>query len=97
MIVRTPRDIGSLIRARRHALGWDQQTLADRIGVGRLWVIEVERGKPGAKLDLILRALQALGVQIDALTPGDRPQVVTDPVQSRSGALIDRLLGDDDR
>ena len=99
MIVRTPRDIGSMIRSRRQDLGWDQQTLADRIGVGRLWVIGMERGKPGVQLDLVLRALAAVGLQIDMGVPDEAPPSMSagwGAGKSRSGMLIDRLLGDDD-
>lgn len=60
-------------------------------------MIEVERGKPGAQLDLVLRALQTVGVQIDALTPDDGPRMMPGPGKSRSGVMIDRLLGHDER
>jgi HTH-type transcriptional regulator / antitoxin HipB len=62
--LRTPRDIGALIKDRRRVLGLDQAELATRIGVGRLWVNQVERGKPGASLGLVLRALAAVGVDL---------------------------------
>ena len=42
----------------------DQAELARRIGVSRLWVNQIERGKPGASLGLVLRALDALGVRL---------------------------------
>jgi HTH-type transcriptional regulator / antitoxin HipB len=62
--LRTPTDIGALIKDRRRALGIDQAELAERIGVGRLWVNQVERGKPGASLGLVLRALAALELEL---------------------------------
>lgn len=58
--VPTPAAIGALIRDRRRALGLGQADLAARIGVSRLWVNQVERGKPGASLGLVLRALAAV-------------------------------------
>ncbi len=60
MRVRTPNDIGALIRQRRHELGLSQIRLAERVGVSRQWVVEVERGKPRAELGLVLRALDVL-------------------------------------
>ncbi len=69
-ILRTPADIGALIRDRRRAEGLDQAELADRIGVGRLWVTQVERGKSGASLGLVLRALAAVGVELNVDAPG---------------------------
>ena len=61
--LRTPADVGALIRDRRRVLNWDQADLARMIGVSRLWVNQVEKGKPGASLGLVLRALDALGVR----------------------------------
>jgi HTH-type transcriptional regulator/antitoxin HipB len=73
MFVRTPRDLGALIRDRRTRLGLDQQTLAGRVGVSRKWLIEVERGKAGAEVGLVLRTLDALGleIQIEPAAPAD--------------------------
>lgn len=65
MHVRTPRDLGLIIRARRRALGLEQQTLADRVGVSRQWVVGVEKGKPRAEAGLLLKTLTALGLVLD--------------------------------
>ena len=51
-----------VIRQRRKALGWDQAQLAERVGVSRQWVIEVEKGKPRVELQLVLRTLNVLGL-----------------------------------
>ena len=64
--VRGPSELGALIRARRRELSLDQSELADRVGVSRQWVIEVEKGKPRAAIGLVLRALNALGIFLDA-------------------------------
>ncbi|MCC4601780.1 helix-turn-helix transcriptional regulator [Xanthomonas melonis] len=61
---RTPSDVGNIIRARRKRLGWDQARLAHEIGVSRQWIVDIEKGKPRAELQLILRALQALGLEL---------------------------------
>jgi len=68
MFIRTPADLGAAIRDRRKRLGLDQSTLAKRIGVSRQWVIEVERGHARAALGLVLRAVDALGIRLDAST-----------------------------
>jgi HTH-type transcriptional regulator/antitoxin HipB len=65
MLVRTPSDLGLLIRTRRRELGLDQRTLAARVGVSRLWIIEFERGKPRAEIGLVLRTLAALDLDLD--------------------------------
>jgi HTH-type transcriptional regulator/antitoxin HipB len=66
MFIRTPADLGAAIRDRRKQLGLDQSTLAKRIGVSRQWLIEVERGHPRAAMGLVLRAIDALGIRLDA-------------------------------
>lgn len=69
--LRTPKDFGAAIRARRRLLGWRQAELAKRVGVSRLWVNQVESGKPGAGLGLVLRTLGALGLTLKAGVPGE--------------------------
>jgi HTH-type transcriptional regulator / antitoxin HipB len=66
MLVRTPGDIGAVIRDRRRQLKLDQAAFAKRIGVSRYWVIMIERGHPRAALSLVLRAVDALDIQLDA-------------------------------
>jgi HTH-type transcriptional regulator / antitoxin HipB len=66
MLVRTSADLGAVIRDRRKQLKLDQSNLAKRIGVSRRWVIEVEHGHARAELGLVLRALDALDIRLDA-------------------------------
>jgi y4mF family transcriptional regulator len=66
MFVRTPADLGAVIRDRRKQLGLDQSTFAKRIGVSRQWVIGVERGHARAAMGLVLRAIDALDIRLDA-------------------------------
>jgi len=66
MRVRTSKDLGALIRQRRRELGLNQQALAERVGVSRQWIVEVEQGKPRAELALVLRALDVLGLRLTA-------------------------------
>jgi HTH-type transcriptional regulator / antitoxin HipB len=66
MFIRTPADLGAAIRDRRKQLGLDQSTFAKRIGVSRQWVIAVERGHARAAMGLVLRAIDALSIRLDA-------------------------------
>ena len=65
MNIRSPLEIGLIIRERRKKLGINQAELARQIGVGRHWIIEVERGKSRAELGLVLRALSALKLTLE--------------------------------
>lgn len=76
MHIRTPVELGSLLRARRQALGLSQSEVARRADVGRQWLIAVEQGKTGAELGLVLRALSALGLSlsiVETQVPGQSP------------------------
>ena len=68
MRIRTPTDLGALIRDHRNRLGLDQKSLAEKVGVSRQWIVEVEQGKPRAEIGLLLRTISALGIALDAET-----------------------------
>lgn len=61
MLLRTPRDVGTALRDHRRRLVLDQADLAQRAGVSRKWVVDAEKGNPGAGIGLILGAFAALG------------------------------------
>ena len=64
--LRRPEDFGALIRSARNARGLSQKQLADKLGTSRWWVVEMERGKSAARLDLVLRAFNELAVALTA-------------------------------
>ena len=70
MRIRTPADLGALIRDHRTKLGLDQKSLAQKVGVSRQWIVDVEKGKPRAEIGLLLRTISALGVALDAEKEG---------------------------
>lgn len=83
-IIKTPQDLAAVIRSRRKQLGWDQATLARQVGVSRQWVIDVEKGKPRAELELILRSLNALGLSLtSAVLEGPATQNAVDASRAR--------------
>lgn len=70
MRVRTVREIGLLVEAERKRQGLTLQGVADRVGCTRQWVAALEAGGERLEIALVLRTLSALGVQLDARTPG---------------------------
>lgn len=66
LLIKTPTDLGALIRDRRTKLKLGQEELAKTVGVSRKWVVEVEAGKPRAAVGLILRTLRALDLALAA-------------------------------
>lgn len=64
MQLRTAKDIGAAIRDWRKKRGLDQGELADKVGVSRRWIVQVEKGKPRAAQNLVLKTFDALGVSL---------------------------------
>lgn len=73
MRVRSRKELGALIREFRRERKLTQAKLAETIGVSRRWVVQVEQGKTSADLRLLLRALRAVGAEIQI-----RPRLVSD-------------------
>ena len=73
MQIRTPLDLGLVIRDRRRKLKLSQSELARRAGVGRQWVVAIEHGKSRAELGLVLRTLAALDLPLTIDLDDRRP------------------------
>lgn len=69
MIIRSSKDLGAAVKARRQALALDQGSLAAKVGVSRQWIGALEQGKPGAELALVLRTLRALDAPLSIGEP----------------------------
>lgn len=63
-LIKTPAQLGAAIKERRVGLGLDQASLAQRAGISRAWLLELEKGKPGFSIGLVFRILQALDMSI---------------------------------
>jgi len=80
MRLRTPNDIGHLVRAQRKKRGWTQADFAKRLAVSRLWILHLEQGKETAQVGLVLRALNELDISLDVdLRPASINEVVRRP------------------
>lgn len=90
MLIRRPSELGAVIMAVRRTQGLSQAQLADRLGVSRVWLGQVERGKSSPRLDLVLRVLNELQITLAAYASGD---VMQDrlPVDATSPIDIDAI------
>ncbi|WP_429817767.1 helix-turn-helix transcriptional regulator [Ensifer sp. B1-9] len=70
--VKTPSDIGTLIRSARKEQNLRQDELAGAAGVGLRFIVDLEAGKPTAQIGKVLQVLQTLGCSVDILAPGER-------------------------
>ena len=92
MRIRTATDLGAFIRERRTRLGMDQIALAKKAGTSRKWLVEVEQGKPGAEIGLILRTLKSLEISIDL--EADTSVATTPPSKAKApdiNSILDSL------
>jgi HTH-type transcriptional regulator/antitoxin HipB len=86
MRIRTATDLGAFIRERRTRLGMDQIELAKKAGTSRKWLVEVEQGKPGAEIGLILRTLKSLEISIDLAANSEVDTSATTPTLGKAKA-----------
>lgn len=66
MIVKSPAELGHLVRDSRTRNGITQANLAAQVGASRKWIIDLESGKRTADLSLVLRTLNVLGIELNA-------------------------------
>lgn len=71
MEIMDTRDLGSLIRLHRKAMGLTQRDAAGLCGVGERFLSEIERGKPTASLGKTLQVLQRLGLRLFVQAHGE--------------------------
>lgn len=64
--LKTPDELGPMVRTRRTELKLSQEDLAAVALVTPRLLGEVERGKPTAQLDGVMRILAALGIDLFA-------------------------------
>jgi HTH-type transcriptional regulator/antitoxin HipB len=68
--LRSAEQLGAALRLKRKEQRLSQAALAERLGVGRKWIISLEAGNPRAEIGLLLRALATLGLQALLIDPG---------------------------
>jgi len=64
--LKTPEDIGNLVRAARQAENLRQDDAAGAIGVSDVFLWKLEKGGPGVRLDKLLQVFKAMGIQLSA-------------------------------
>lgn len=62
--VYTPASLGAAIRHYRHEAGLSQAELAERAGLNRTYLSDLEQGRETEQVKRILRVLKQLGVRM---------------------------------
>src|SRR3712207_6899346 len=79
--------IGGRVRQHRTARGWTLDELADRSGVSRRMVINIEHGEGNPSIATLLRISDALGVGLPVLVDVERPVALTVTPAGRAPVL----------
>ena len=64
--IENAKHLGELIRSRRRELGLTQTEVAEVADTNLRFVSELERGKPTARLENVMRVLATLGIELEA-------------------------------
>lgn len=98
----TPSELADHIRTARKAKGWTLKECADRAGIGKTAMFDLEHGNPGVRLNTLLAVLDPLGLSLqvddgsipppspDSLLPS--PATPSHPPATELPDLPDHLL-----
>lgn len=86
--IRSAEEFGRAVRERRRALGLTQQDLADRCGIGKRFIVELEAGKVTIQLGKALTAAKEVGLAL-ADVAGQAPSRADISAQADDGPLAD--------
>lgn len=66
-MLRTTQDVATAVRQARRQRGMTQAQLAQRAGVGRDWIVRLEKGSPRLELSRVLDTFAALGLSLSVV------------------------------
>jgi transcriptional regulator with XRE-family HTH domain len=84
------KEFGASVRAHRLHLGLSQERLAERAGLHRTYVTDVERGARNVSLESITRVAHALDLPVSSLF--EARALAGDPVHRKASSLASILL-----
>lgn len=90
------RNLGETLRARRSEVGFTQGELAERVGLSRASIANIEAGEQAVSVVLLLGLANALDVDAEALLAGARAGRIDVP-QRELAATVAKKLGDDEQ
>jgi transcriptional regulator with XRE-family HTH domain len=77
----TKQTVGERIKSRRSELGWTQDVLAEKAGISKSFLSDLENSKRSVGADKLLDIARALGVSLDYLMTGEASQDQPNEVQ----------------
>jgi len=92
--IRSGRELGATVRARRGELGRSQGEIAAAAGVSRQWLSELESGKQTAEVGLVLRVFDALALDLVPQPRGAKGPVLREGAEPVAAVDLDDVLDD---
>lgn len=73
--------VGDRIKCRRNELGWTQEVLAEKAGISKSFLSDLENGKRSVGADTLLSISRVLSLSLDYLMTGEEPETEQTEVQ----------------
>jgi len=77
----TKQAVGDRIKKRRNELGWTQDVLAEKAGISKSFLSDLENGKRSVGADTLLEIGRVLSLSLDYLMTAEKPQTEAAEVQ----------------
>ena len=84
MKIKSVKSFGALVRDQRKERGWSQSELAGKVGVSRLWIGHLEKGKESVEIGLVMKTLRTLDLALDLSREKDVRQMIFGSDSTRS-------------
>jgi len=91
----TPETLADAVRTARENRGLTRMQLAERTGIGKTALFDLEHGNPGVRLNTLLAVLKELDLHLELprRSDGSEPAASPPPVNPvETGSLPDHLL-----
>ena len=83
--VKSPEELGRVVRAVRRTQGLRQDDLAAMTGSSHVTQMNIERGKEGVALGRVMQVLRELGIQVQLDVPPEAAQAVRKALGEETG------------
>jgi len=85
-------DTGSIIYRMRQAESWSQSELAEKLGVTRVYLSQIENGRKQASIELLRKVARTFGVPLALLVAWEEMTEVESDVFKKMQMLFSSLL-----
>lgn len=92
--MKSTQTVGERIKRRRNTLGWTQDVLAEKAGISKGFLSDLENGKRSVGADTLLDIGRALSLSLDYLMTGTAPEVEAGATQVQIPSSLAAFAGE---